>query len=246
MADLEYRTNITVKVFGEIAWYTAQLSVFEVLYMHASAISGWDVNAMRVFMGTLFFGDVLYMILFQENMDNFTNLIRKGDLDLYLVKPVDSQFMVSCRKLSTAYVVNLGFILAYLIWAVSRLPGSISVVQVFTFAVMLFFGLLILYAVRFMFLTIAVFMQNGANIHFVWYQLYRLATRPDPIFPFVLRTIILTAFPVAFFASVPSRILVEGMDWGLIVSSPLIAILVLWGSHAFWNLALRNYASASS
>ena len=62
LADFEYRMNITVRIFGEVIWYATQLSVFEVLFTHTQTISGWDVNAMRVFMGTLFLVDNMYMM----------------------------------------------------------------------------------------------------------------------------------------------------------------------------------------
>lgn len=246
MADLEYRLNISVRFFGEFMWYTAQLSVFEVLYLHAPAISGWDVHSMRVFMGTLFIGDVCYMIFFQENMDNFSQLVRDGDLDMYLAKPINSQFMVSCRKIATAYTLNLTIIMGYLIWAIQQLPQALSAVQMAGFVFALACGILTLYALRFLFMTLVLYLQNGSNIHFVWYNLYRLATRPDPIFPFYLRMMVLTVFPIAFFASVPSRILVEGLDPQLLIAAPLIAGGTVYLSHLAWNRALRLYSSASS
>ena len=101
--ELDGGLGIPSQYHGARAWrvfmrYVAQLSVFEVLYTHTSTISGWDVHGMRIFMGCLFLVDVFYMILFMENMDTMSSLIKRGDLDLYLVKPIDAQFMVSCRK----------------------------------------------------------------------------------------------------------------------------------------------------
>ncbi|MEK7355123.1 MAG: hypothetical protein AAB250_01645, partial [Bdellovibrionota bacterium] len=49
MADLEYRLNIVMKVFTDVIWYVAQLSVFEVLFKHTDSISGWTLESMRVF-----------------------------------------------------------------------------------------------------------------------------------------------------------------------------------------------------
>ncbi len=116
MADTEYRINIVLRVITEIVWYAMQLSVFEVLYTHTSTISGWTVHDMRVFMGTLFLTDVTFMILFHENLEQVWSMVRKGDLDLYLVKPVNSQFMISCRKVSVAYLLNWLLVFGYLLW----------------------------------------------------------------------------------------------------------------------------------
>jgi ABC-2 type transport system permease protein len=246
MADMEYRLNVVVRVIGEGAWYAAQLSVFEVLYLHANTISGWDVHGMRVFMGCLFLVDVFYMIFFMENMDQLSGLVKRGDLDLYLVKPIESQFMVSCRKVATAYGLNFIFILSYLIWAIVHLPNPVGVWQVFSFVVLIIFGLLSMYSIRFMFGTLSVILHDAGNIQFIWHQLWRLGTRPDPIYPFYLRIFVLTVFPVAFFSSVPSRALVEGLDLRLLAAAPVMGVGLLWLSHFFWNQALKKYSSASS
>lgn len=246
MADMEYRANIVVRVISEFFWYGMQLSVFEVLYLHADQIAGWTVHDMRVFMGTLFVGDVLYMILIQENMDHLWSIVRKGDLDLYLVKPVNAQFMVSCRKISVSYVVNLFLVSGYLTWAVLRMPRPVGAAQVISFVVLIALGLVIGYSLRFMFMTIMVAKQDAGNIHFVWHQLHRLATRPDPIYPGFLRILVMFVFPVAFLASVPSRILVEGLNWRLQLGAVAVTVILLYLSHYFWEKALKHYSSASS
>lgn len=246
MADMEYRFNIVLRIIGEFSWYIAQLSVFEVLYLHSNTIAGWDVHDMRVFMGSLFLVDVFYMIFFMENMSQIATLVKRGDLDLYLVKPVESQFMVSCRKVSTAYGLNVVLILGYLIWAIVHLPHPVSVWQILSFVVTMGAGLASYYAIRFMFGTLSVILHDAGNVEFIWHQLWRLATRPDPIYPFYLRVIVMTVFPVAFFSSVPSRVLVEGLDLRLLVAAPLLGAALLWLSHFFWNAALKRYSSASS
>ncbi len=246
MSDMEYRLNLIVKVFGEFVWYAAQLSLFEVLYLHTNSISGWTVHGMRVFMGCLFLSDVLYMILFVENMDKLSSLVKTGELDLYLTKPIDSQFMVSFRRISTIYFVNLCFIISYLVWGVMHLPNSISAYQIFSFVVLAFSGMVTLYSIRFMFGCLTVVLQDAGNIQFLWHQIWRLGTRPDPIYPAPLRLFVLTVLPVAFVASVPSRVLVEGVDLQLLLVVPITAVCLLFLSHYLWGKALSKYTSASS
>jgi ABC-2 type transport system permease protein len=246
MADMEYRTNFVLRIFGEVGWYAGQLSIFEVLFLHTSTISGWDVHGMRVFMACLFLSDALYMIFFEANLDQSFNLIRRGDLDLYLTKPVDSQFMVSFRKISTSYIFNLMGALTYLVWAIRGLTTTVTPLLLVNFACLMFFGFVILYCVRFMFICLMVVLQDAGSIFFVWYQLYRLATRPDSIYPFYLRVLVMTVLPVAFFASVPTRTLTEGFNLPLTIASPAMAGLMLVLSRWVWERSLRRYASASS
>jgi ABC-type uncharacterized transport system permease subunit len=47
-------------------------------------------------------------------------------------------------------------------------------------------------------------------------------------------------------ASVPARVLIEGISWPLAIASPLLAIALLFLSNFVWESALKRYASASS
>lgn len=246
MADMEYRLNLVVRVFGEIFWYAAQMSTFEVLYLHTPLIQGWDVNAMRVFMGCLFLADVIYMILLHENMDQIATLVRKGDLDMYLVKPINSQFMVSFRKISSAYLVNFWMVVGFLVWAILRLPKAPSMLQIFTFALLMICGVTITYSMRFLFSTLSVVFHNASSVQFLWYQVYRLGTRPDILYPRMLRLVLLSALPIGFVASVPSRVLVDGFEWTFLAGGVALAAGFLCLSSLAWNRALRSYSSASS
>ena len=246
MADMEYRLNFVVRILGELVWYTAQLSVFEVLYTHTNSLNGWDINAVRVFMGSLFLADVLFMIFFMENMDALSQLVRKGELDLYLVKPINSQFMVSCRKISAAYTINLFLVVGYLLWGMSRLGHDFSAVQIFAYLILVGCGVFLCYCLRFLFGMMVLVLHDAGNIQFVWFQLYRLATRPDILYPTYLRYFVLTILPVAFIASVPARILVEGMSWHWLGAGLAITGTFLSLTSFLWHRALRQYASASS
>lgn len=246
LADLEYRMNIVVKIIGEIMWYITQLSVFEVLYLHTPTISGWDVNDMRVFLGTLFLVDCFYMVLFSENMDHLNSLVRRGDLDLYLTKPVNSQFMITFRRVAFAPMFNLFIILGYLSWAIPSVQHPLGAFDFLAYAFLCVSGLAAYYGMRFLFSTLIVILQEASNLAFLWHQFFRLATRPDPVYPLSLRRVILSIFPVAFIASVPARVLIEGPSWKYLIAGPLLSAALVCISHWAWNGALRRYSSASS
>lgn len=247
MADLEYRLNIVTKIFTDLLWYAAQASVFEVLFRHAPQIAGWDLPQARVFMAVLFLVDSLWMTLFQENFDRLSWKIRRGELDLLLVKPVSAQFMVTMQKQNTSYVINIAVTFAYLLWTLGSLPQALPVGRL---ALLLMIGLpvslTICYAFRLMFSTLSVVYTNAESLNYVWYQIYRLGMRPDPFYPRWLRTLVLTFLPVGFIASVPARLLIQDLDWMALAGGPTAAVIFFWISRRFWRKSLVHYSSASS
>jgi ABC-2 family transporter protein len=134
IADLEYRLNIVVKVLTDFVWYAAQLSVFEVLFQNVGPIAGWNLGSTRVFMAVLFVVDSIWMLLLSENLDKLSDRVRKGELDLLLTKPVNSQFMMSFQKVSTPYVVNIAFTIGFFDLGIFPAASAPRTAKTFVFA----------------------------------------------------------------------------------------------------------------
>lgn len=247
MSDLEYRLNIVTRVLTDILWYVAQASVFEVLFHHAPTISGWTLPQARMFMAVLFLVDAIWMVLFQENLERLSWKVRKGELDLVLAKPVDPQFMLTVQKQNTSYIFNVIITFAYLIWTLNQLPEPHQWWRLgILFLVGLPVALSVLYAFRVMFVSLSVVFTNAESLSYVWYQIYRLGMRPDPLYPRWLRFIVLGFLPVGFVASVPARILMGDVEYWVLAFGVVLAATLLALSRWVWTSALTRYSSASS
>lgn len=244
ISELEYRFNITVRLFTDILWYAAQLSVFEVIFLHTKQLNGWALEETRIFMGVLFVTDCLYMLFFSENLDRLGERVRRGDLDLLLMKPVNSQWMLSCQKVSVAYLGNLVISSGWLIFALSRV--SIDPRQIFYLLPMIPIGLILVYSIRFMTSSTALYLTRADAVTYIWYQVYRLGTRPDTIYPTALRYAVLSVLPIAFLASVPTQVVLGRTSPLILVYGALLATLFLFASHFVWSHGLKRYSSASS
>jgi ABC-2 type transport system permease protein len=246
VSDLEYRMNVVVKIIGDVFWYIGQLAVFEVLFRNVDSISGWTLESTRVFMGILFVVDAIWMVLFSENLDRLSDKVRKGELDLLLAKPVNSQFMMSLQKMNTAYLFNLVLACGWLTWALSQLSQPIDPMRIPLLFVLVPCSVAITYSLRFFFAALAVIFTRAENLTYIWYQLYRLGTRPDGVYPPWIRYVILSFLPIAFLASVPARLLLGSPDLYLVAAAMGLASLCLYLTSRFWRFALRFYSSASS
>lgn len=244
-ADLEYRMNFVSRVATDIFWYAAQVLTFEALYRHTPKIGDWNHEQARVFLGVMFVVDALYMVILSENLDRLNDRVRKGDMDLLLAKPVNSQFMMSCQRAVTAILGNLIIAVSWLTWSIINLP-DFQWFRIFWLLVFIPCSLLVLYSVRFMFATTAVIWTRSENLQYIWYQLYRLGLRPDSLYPPWLRFIVLTVLPVGMVASIPTRFLIEEPNWGLFIWTLLLAFSFFYASQRFWRYSLRHYTSASS
>lgn len=80
----------------------------------------------------------------------------------------------------------------------------------------------------------------------LYYQFFSIATKPDTLYPLMMRYTLLTIMPFAFIGSVPARAVLHGLSlteyvW---VGGSLAGLLGL--DYLLWRRGLRRYQSASS
>lgn len=245
IADLEFRSNFVTRIATDIFWYIAQITTFEVLYLHTSDIGGWGLPQVRIFLGLLFVSDALYMIFLHENLDRMSTLVSRGDLDFILLKPVSSQFLVSTQKVSTALVGNLIIGSAWLLWSLAQFE-NLSWLKCLWLLILIPTGLLALYSLRFMIASCNVFLTRAENLQYLWWQVYKLGMKPDHMYRPWLKYTLMSLFPVSFIASVPARVVLDTTEPVLILWTFVISGFFLWLSHRLWQWALKQYSSASS
>jgi ABC-2 type transport system permease protein len=83
-----------------------QFIYVEVLYGLTQSIGGWNVWEMVILLGTNHVINQFFEAFFFDNCTRLVDQIRQGDLDFVLVKPINSQFMVSLRYTDYASITN--------------------------------------------------------------------------------------------------------------------------------------------
>jgi ABC-2 type transport system permease protein len=245
ISDLEYRANFFTRILTDVFWYAAQVLTFEVLYKHTDKIGDWNLKEMRVFLGLLFVIDAFYMIFIHENLENISEKVRKGDLDMLLAKPVNSQFMITLQKANTAIMGNFLLGLSWLIFALSGLD-DFNYLRLLWLIFLIPCSLCVVYTMRFLFSASAVIFTRSENLQFLWWQVYRLGMRPDSMYFPWLKYALLSIIPVGVIVSIPARALLNPPDFRYLLWPLFLAPMLIYFSTRFWKFALGFYSSASS
>ena len=245
VADLEFRLNFVLLVCSEFIWYSTQLILFEVLYRHTNVIGEWNIDQMRVFIFLVLFVDSIYMILWDTNFGAFTENVRKGTLDLLLVKPVNSMFMLSSQKISISHIPCLFITGAGFIWAINQIP-DFNYLKLFWLIILIPAGLSVIFAGRFALNCSAVLFTRADFLQYVWYSMFRLGLRPDAIYSGFLRFVLIFIVPFAMIASIPARILLEPINPVFLIWAILLPVILMTALRKYWSYCLKQYSSASS
>ena len=97
--ELAFRSNFVVKISVEVLWLCILLAFYKTIFAKTSVVANWTEAEYLFFIGCYFAMEGFIETFFLENCNEFADLVRTGDLDFYLLKPIDEQFLVTCRSI---------------------------------------------------------------------------------------------------------------------------------------------------
>jgi len=243
---MEFRADFFFRIVMDTVFYAVHIGFFKLIFLHTPSLAGWKEAEVIVFVSGFFVVDALIMTLFSNNLWWLPQLINRGDLDYYLVRPVSSLFFVSFRDFAANSFMNLLIACGILGWAIWNYAAPLSTASVALYLVMLLVGAMLYFSIQMLLLLPVFWTHSGEGFRAIGWQLGNFMGQPDRIFTGWTRRVLVTVVPAAVVASFPARLLLEGFQWSVLLHmlgvSLAFWILLIW----LWNRALKNYSSASS
>ena len=105
--DMEYKTNFIFEIFIDAIYYGSLFFFFEVIFQFTDQLGDFNRDAVVIFLITMYIADSLYNFFLGGNVFEVNNNVKSGDLDFILLKPINSQFFISCRYVNTHALISL-------------------------------------------------------------------------------------------------------------------------------------------
>lgn len=243
---MEYRFNYLVGVFIDLFWAGISLISVDWVFGQVNLIAGWSKNEalLLVCINMVFASLIWYFII--PSMDSLAESIHKGNLDFYLLKPINTRFLVSVNKFASDQLIRI-IVLSFLVFHfLNLLHITPDIFHWLGFLALILLGLLIFYGIFFTMTTTTIWFINLSNIQFLFQVIVDTGGYPVDIFRNTLKLVFYYLIPLGFLATFPTQILIGKGDWSLVMIGVVVASFVLVVSQWFWNFALKRYSSASS
>ena len=257
--ELAFRGNFLVKIAVEVIWLCLLLIFYRTVFAQTSVVASWSEPQYLFFVGCYFAIEGLIETLFLENCSEFADLIRSGDLDFYLLKPIDEQFLISCRGIDWSTMPNVLLGTGLMVLALERMEWQFDAVKVIVFVAVFGCGVALAYSFLLLLMSTSVWLVRNQSLYELWWLFTSLMRYPREIFtrsPWALPIGWFFTFiiPVMVVANVPARVMVKKLldpssaefDPGLIAFTVAATVLLLFVSRRFFRFSLRRYRSASS
>jgi ABC-2 type transport system permease protein len=248
--ELTMRGNFLVKVSVEVLWLAILIAFFRVIFARTSTLAGWSEPQYFFFVGCFFAMNGLIEMLFLDNCNEFAELVRTGDLDGLLLKPIDEQFLITCRRIDwgTAPNILMGAILMGV--ALAQMGWHFELLRVATFLVTFVCGTAIAYSFMLLLTSLSVWMVRNQSLMEMWWLFSSVARYPKEIFAGrwaePLGAFFTYFVPILVVVNVPANAMVRVLDPRMVALILVATVVLLWLSRRFFLRALRSYRSASS
>ncbi len=248
--ELAFRGNFLVKVSVEVLWLAILVAFFRTVFARTSAIAGWNEPQYFFFVGCFFAINGLIEMLFLDNCNEFAELVRTGDLDGLLLKPIDEQFIITCRRIDWGTAPNILMGSVLMIISLVQMHWQFDIVRIVAFLATVVCGTAIAYSFMLLLTSISVWMVRNQSLMEMWWLFSSVARYPKEIFvgPWAepVGAFFTYILPILVVVNVPANVMVRVLDPWMIGLIMVAAVLLLWVSRRFFQYALRSYRSASS
>ena len=241
--------------FRAQAWTTLVVGLLEVavaiipallIFNRTAEVGGWQVGEVLMVTGLAQLLNVFIASVIAPNQSKMTDYIRKGDLDLILIRPAPAQTLAAFRWFEPAELLPAISAVAVLVigWLQSGLQPSVA-------------GML---------LALGWFLVGCAAVGLIWMNLGYLAfwltsaeqvqnflstvltagRYPLAFYPTAVRIVFLSLVPVGLATTVPVDALRgAGSSIGLALALGFVGVLLVL-TRLHWLAGIRSYGSASS
>lgn len=244
---MEYRANLFAALTMELVYLCSKILYVVFIYRSGIRINGVSPDEIMIFVGTFIIMTGIYTGFFMDNFYSLPEHVRNGTLDMYITKPLSLQFMTTLRHTNFVLPVpNLvaGITMVAMAWGKMGIPVNFR--NIAGYLLILCSSTCIAYAI-FLAPQILSFwtVKTGAIIE-IADRCWDFNNMPMMIYTKWMQRIGVFVIPVFFITNFPAMFLVGKLNSLYIVWAVVAPILFLTSVRLFWNIAVRNYSSASS
>ena len=245
-SEFEYKANIVIDFITALLSLVGSLFLLSIFFQNTEKIGGWDFEQALIIQGIYTILNGITNTWFNPNLTEIVKHIREGTLDFVLLKPMDSQFFISLKKIAPSGILEiiLGFFLLLYCIKINNIYFNFKFLLICF--ITLFCSICILYSLWFFISTTTIWFVKTWNATEVLRSFLYIGRFPLSSFSFSLRIFFSVFIPIAFITTIPSEVFLGVATYWKIILEVIISSIFLITSRKFWLFALRFYTSASS
>src|SRR6476620_7494295 len=220
--NMMFRANFLIESVTSVTWMMMNLGFYLLICQYTAALgenTGWHKWEFFAFLATTLLVNSLVQTFFMPNCEDISDLIRTGGLDFALLKPIDTQFLISLEKVDWSSLSNFLAGLVLLSVSVFHLttraehPIHLSPLMVVLYAFYVLCGVAILYSLMIGLSATSIWLGQNSSLYDFWFYITNFSRYPMEIYSGTYGTPLRVActfiVPVLIVVNVPARIIAQ-------------------------------------
>lgn len=223
------------------------LIFFNVIFSSVSSLAGWNYWQVIFLYALSRTINIIHSGWTRGGLKQFAGeLIRRGEFDFYLAKPVDPMIMVSIYNPRIYNLTTLFFMIPLGVYAAFQSGMPIGFINIFWFFVLALLGLIIYYFLSVLTVIPAFWFVRLWAMTEIMNRLNTFMRYPAGIFAEGVKIALLVIFPIMAASYLPASVLFYPPQAKYIIFMFSITIILGLITRYIWYLGQKSYNSASS
>lgn len=244
---MEYKVDFLTGAISFLLGQVVQIAFIGIIFSQIPNLVGWGFNEIIFIYGFSLIPKGIDHLLFDNLWSVGYFIVRKGDFDKYLTRPINSLFYVIAEKFCVDAFGELLMGVILIVYSVIQLRLTITWYMIPLFIVAVVFATLIYTALKIATSAISFWTKASGHITHMVYMTNDFSKYPTTIYNKLVQTIITYVVPFAFTAYYPaSYFLGKGAPLFCIGGTVVASVVLFAISVCIWNLGIKAYESAGS
>lgn len=244
LLSMQYRADFLLDGFVEAFWMMTAIIPLIVVYRLRATIAGWSFGEALMVMGWFTFLEGVLEGAINPSLVSVVEHIRKGTLDFVLMKPADSQFLVSTARFQPWRAVNVFTAVGLFIWGFRILGRAPACIDVAAATAMMVLAVSVLYSLWILTVSTAFYVVRIDNLTHLFSAIFDAARWPIHVFHGLVRLVFTFVIPLALMTTLPAEALLGTLSMHSMVAAVAGTAAALFVSRSVWNLSIVRYTSA--
>lgn len=244
---MEYKGDFITGAIGMLIAQLCNIAFISVIFTQIPNLKGWSFEEVLFIYGFSLIPKAIDHLFFDNLWSVGYFIVRKGDFDKYLTRPINPLFHVMAEKFQIDAFGELIMGIVLLSCSLPSLQIQWSVTKLVLIAVAVIFSSFIYTGIKIGTSAIAFWTKQSGAVIYMVYMVNQFANYPIDVYNNAVRSILTYIIPFAFTSYFPALYFLTGenplFNIGMTVVASIVVMLV---GIAVWNVGIKAYESAGS
>ena len=244
---MEYKVDFLLGAVGMLFEQAMQILFIGIIFSQIPTLNGWSFEEILFIYGFSLIPKSIDHLFFDNLWIVGYRIVRKGDFDKYLTRPINSLYHVIVENFCVDAFGEMLTCILLLAYAIPGLKIPFYWYTIPLLIVVVIFATMIYTSLKIMTAAISFWTKASGHVMHMLYMVNDFSKYPVTIYNKAVQTVITYIIPFAFTAYFPASYFLSGENGLFCIGGTVVAGSVLLTIALFvWNRGIRAYESAGS